>query len=108
MSLFGPRLDADSMGLLREIKRRLGYVLSNQNVLFINQETIMAAADDLKAAIADLSTQLATNNAEIETLLGKITTPGATDAQVAEAVASIRGLIASNKAETDKAAAAAL
>ncbi len=105
MSIFGP--DPEPMSLLREIKRRLGYVLSNQNVTFINQETIMAAIDDLKAAIADLAIQLTANNAEIEVLLGKITAPGATDAQIAEAVASIRDLTAANKAETDKAAAAA-
>lgn len=67
----------------------------------------MAAVDDLKSAIADLATELADNNAEIEALLTKITTPGTSDADVAAAVASIRDLIASNKAEVDKAKAAA-
>lgn len=72
-----------------------------------HMETIVAAVDDLKAAIADLATELADNNAEIETLLTKITTPGTSDADVAAAVASIRGLISDNKAEVDKAKAAA-
>ncbi len=66
----------------------------------------MSAADDLKAAIADLATELADNNAEIEALLAKITAPGTSDADVAAAVASIRGLIADNKTEVDKAKAA--
>lgn len=70
-------------------------------------ERIVAAIDDLKAAIADLATELADNNAEIETLLTKITTPGTSDADVAAAVASIRRLISDNKAEVDKAKAAA-
>ena len=97
--MFGLRLDAETMGLLRDMNRRLFHMQKNQ-------ETSMAAIDDLKTAIADLAAQLATNNAEIETLLGKITAPGATDAQIAEAVASIRTLTAANKAETDKAVAA--
>ena len=67
----------------------------------------MAAIDDLKAAIADLGTQIDTNNAEIETLLTKIGTPGTSDADIATAVQSIRDIIAKNKAEVDKAAAAA-
>lgn len=67
----------------------------------------MAAVDDLKAAIADLATELADNNAEIEVLLTKITTPGTSDADVATAVATIRSLISDNKAEVDKAKAAA-
>lgn len=67
-----------------------------------NQEKIMAALDDLKSAIADLKTQLDTNNADIEALLAKIVAPGTSDADVEQAVADIRALIASNKAETDK------
>lgn len=70
------------------------------------EEKIMAALDDLKAAIADLATELADNNAEIEVLLGKITAPGTSDADVAAAVAQIRSLISDNKAEVDKAKAA--
>lgn len=66
----------------------------------------MSAIDDLKAAIADLSTQLDANNTEIEALLGKIATPGTSDADIAAAVASIRGLISTNAAEVDKAKAA--
>lgn len=67
----------------------------------------MSALDDLKSAIADLGTQLTANNAEIDTLLTKITAPGTSDADVAAAVQSIRDLTAANKAEVDKAAAAA-
>lgn len=66
----------------------------------------MPAIDDLKAAIADLTSELSDNNAEIEALLGKITTPGTSDADVAAAVQSIRDLIAANKTEVDKAKAA--
>ena len=67
----------------------------------------MAAIDDLKAAVADLKTALDTNNAEIETLLGKITAPGATDADIAAATQSIRDIISTNQAEVSKAVAAA-
>ena len=67
----------------------------------------MAAIDDLKAALADLATELASNNAEIETLLTKITAPQTTDADVAAAVAQIRSLISDNKTEVAKAQAAA-
>jgi chromosome segregation ATPase len=82
-----------------ELRHILGLILTNQ-------EKQMAAIDDLKAAIADLTTELADNNAEIEALLSKITAPGTSDADVAAAVQSIRDLIASNKAEVDKAKAA--
>lgn len=71
------------------------------------QEALVAAADDLKAAIADLTTELTTNNAEIETLLTKITATGTSDADVAAAVAQIRSLITDNTAEVAKAKAAA-
>ena len=67
----------------------------------------MAAIDDLKQAITDLGTQLAANNAEIDALLTKITTPGTSDADIATAVQSIRDLTAANKTEVDKAVAAA-
>ena len=73
------------------------------NRILANQETIMSALTDLKAAIADLATQLASNNAEIETLLGKITTPGVSDADIADAVTQIRSLITDNAAEVAKA-----
>jgi len=69
-------------------------------------EILVSATDDLKAAIADLATQMADNNAEIETLLTKITAPSSSDADVEAAVAQIRSLITDNKAEVDKAKAA--
>src|SRR5450631_1153369 len=75
--------------------------------IIANQERIMAAIDDLKAALADLATELASNNAEIETLLTKITAPQTSDADVAAAVAQIRSLISDNKTEVAKAQAAA-
>ena len=77
------------------------------NRILENQEAMMSALDDLKSAIADLTTELTANNAEIETLLTKITAPGTSDADVAAAVASIRGLISDNTAEVAKAKAAA-
>ena len=67
----------------------------------------MSAADDLKAAIADLTTALEANNAEIDALLTKITTPGTSDADVQAAVTQIRSLISTNAAEVAKAQAAA-
>lgn len=69
-------------------------------------EKIMPAIDDLKAVIADLRTELLENNAEIEALLVKMTTPGTSDADIAAAVADIRSSIAENKTEVDKAKAA--
>ena len=71
-----------------------------------NQEKIMTALTDLQSAIADLTTALTTNNAEIETLLTKITAPGTSDADVEAAVTSIRALIATNATEVAKAQAA--
>jgi hypothetical protein len=76
------------------------------SLILDNQETIMALEDDLKTAIADLSTQMTANNAEIETLLTKITTPGVSPDVVTQAVADIRAFITSNAAEVDKAKAA--
>ena len=67
----------------------------------------MALEDDLKQAITDLSTQLTANNAEIETLLTKITTPGVSSTVVQQAVSDIRALISSNAAEVTKAQTAA-
>lgn len=63
----------------------------------------MPAIDDLKAAITDLTTALADNNAEIETLLTKISAPSATDADIAAAVTQIRSLIQDNTTEVAKA-----
>lgn len=71
------------------------------------EKRIMSALDDLKSAIADLATQLAANNAEIDALLTKISTPGTSDADIAAAVQSIRDLTAANATEVDKAKAAA-
>lgn len=76
-------------------------------IIIENQETTMATLDDLKSALADLTTSVAANNAEIETLLTKITAPGTSDADVESAVSQIRSLIATNTAEVTKAQAAA-
>jgi chromosome segregation ATPase len=70
-------------------------------------EKMMSALTDLKAALDDLANQLVVNNAEIETLLTKITTPGTSDADVEAAVTQIRSLITDNAAEVAKAQAAA-
>jgi chromosome segregation ATPase len=66
-------------------------------------EKMMSALTDLKAALDDLANQLVVNNAEIETLLTKITTPGTSDADVEAAVTQIRSLIADNATEVAKA-----
>jgi chromosome segregation ATPase len=70
-------------------------------------EKMMSALTDLKAALDDLANQLVVNNAEIETLLTKITTPGTSDADVEAAVTQIRSLITDNAAEVAKAQTAA-
>lgn len=89
MSLFGLPLDAETMGLLREIKRRLGYVLSNQNVIFMNQETIMATLDDIlsdvtaeSTQIAGISTLIAGLKQQLADALAGTTLPPATQAKV--------------------------
>jgi chromosome segregation ATPase len=87
----------ETVGFLRTI-------IANQKS---NTEKIMSALSDLQSALADLGTALTTNNAEIETLLGKITAPGTSDADIEAAVTSIRGLISTNAAEVAKAQAAA-
>lgn len=71
------------------------------------EHRIMAAIDDLKQAIADLATALTDNTNEIEVLLQKIATSqaGTPDADIQSAVSQIRGLIAQNKTEVDKAKA---
>ncbi len=66
----------------------------------------MAAIDDLKSAIADLGTSIAASNAEIEKLLSKIAVPGATDAEIGDAVTQIRAVIQTNADEVAKAKAA--
>ena len=97
------------MSLSRRFGSRNPYVLLKMALLFIieQQEKIMSALTDLQSAIKDLATELADNNAEIETLLTKITASGTSDADVAAAVASIRGLIKDNTDEVAKARAAA-
>lgn len=70
-------------------------------------EIIMSALSDLKDAISELTTTVQDSNAEIETLLTKITTPGTSDADIAAAVQSIKDLGAGIRAEVDKAKAAA-
>ena len=67
----------------------------------------MSALTDLQSAIADLSAALTANNAEIDTLLTKITATGTSDADVEAAVTQIRALIATNAAEVTKATTAA-
>ncbi len=84
--------------------QRIENELAAQRILL---EKIMSDEDDLTAAINDLTTAITANNAEIETLLGTITTPGVTSAQVAAHVAAIRTLIATNATEVAKAQAAA-
>ena len=93
----------DTAPLAREVEHSAASII---NALKHLEHRLMAAIDDLKSAINDLSTQLAANNAEIETLLTKITTPGTSDADIAAAVQSIRDLTAANKTEVDKATAA--
>lgn len=67
----------------------------------------MAALDDLKASIAALADQITASVSEIETLLGKITAPGASDADIGAAAAQIQQLTAALKTEVDKAKSAA-
>lgn len=83
------------------------HIRSMEQKLDANMEKIMSALDDLKAALADMSTQIADNNAEIETLLGKIVNPGTSDADVEAAVTQVRALIKANADEVAKARAAA-
>jgi len=76
----------------------------NRELRSLNRKVdiLMAAIDDLRSAIADLGTQLDANNAAIDALLTKITTPGSSDADVESAVTSIRSLISANQAELAK------
>jgi hypothetical protein len=71
------------------------------------QEKIMTDLTDLQSAVTDLTTELASNNAEIVTLLTKITTPGVSSADVQTAVAAIRVLITDNQKAVSDAQAAA-
>lgn len=75
--------------------------------LFVQEKEIMSALDDLKASIADLTTIITDAVSEIETLLGKITTPGTSDADVQAAVSQIQAITGSIKTEVAKARAAA-
>jgi hypothetical protein len=77
----------------------LAYIIENQE----RMEKIMS---DLTDAVDALDAALTKNNAEIETLLTKITAPATTDAEVAAAVARIRTLTAANTDEVAKAQAA--
>lgn len=75
------RRHTEAVGLLKTI-------IANQKA---NTEKIMSALSDLQAALADLGTALTANNAEIDLLLTKITSPGTSDADIEAAVTSIRG-----------------
>lgn len=101
------KLESALSGFFRGVSSNGGDDHQITHLLVHMEKRLMAAIDDLKSAIADLSAQLASNNAEIETLLTRITTPGTSDADIAAAAQSIRDLTASNKAEVDKAVAAA-
>lgn len=94
-------------GLIARIDRLERLVIRESRNLAKEMQRMATALDDLKQAITDLSTQIDTNNAEIETLLTKITAPGTSDADVQAAVQQIRDITARNKAEVDKAVAAA-
>src|ERR1019366_216151 len=83
-----------------EIYHMLAHILANQ-------EKIMNDLTDLQSAVADLATDLTANNAEIATLLGKITTPGVSSADIQTNVAAIRALIATNAQSVKDAQAAA-
>lgn len=83
-----------------EFYHMLAYIINNQ-------EKIMSDLTDLQSAVADLATDLTANNAEISTLLTKITTAGVSSADVQTNVAAIRALITTNqKAVADAQAAA--
>jgi hypothetical protein len=79
------------------------WAVALKDLVLFTWEVQMAAIDDLKSAVSDLAAELSRNNAEIESLLTKITSSTSSEADVAAAAASIRDLIASNKAEVDKA-----
>ncbi len=89
------------------IRHHLQHIENELKVQRAMLEKIMSAEDDLTAAINDLTAAVTASNAEIETLLTKITTPGVTDAQVAAHVAAIRALITTSADEVAKAQAAA-
>lgn len=89
------------------IGQRLDEIDWKLNLVIKQGKRLMTDADDLAAAVADLAASIASNNAEIEALLGKITAPNVTSAQVQAAVSSIRDLIKQNSDEVAKAQAAA-
>ena len=88
-------LGAEVMSWLSDHSRKTDLIIRNQ-------ESIMSALTDLQSAIADLATEMTANNAAIDGLLTKITTPGTADADIQAAVAQIRSLTQANKDELAK------
>ena len=83
------------------------WAIELRELILANQEKIMSDLTDLQSVVADLATDLTANNAEIATLLTKITTPGVSSADIQTNVAAIRTLITTNqKAIADAQAAA--
>ena len=83
------------------------WAIELRELIITNQEKIMSDLTDLQSVVADLATDLTANNAEIATLLTKITTPGVSSADIQTNVAAIRALITTNqKAVADAQAAA--
>lgn len=82
---------------LDRMEEKLGIIIETQ-------EIIMAVSDELKQAMADLQAQLNDNNSEIDVLM--LRSVGTPDADVQEAIAQIRQMIAENKAKIDAAKAA--
>lgn len=91
----GDRDHAEVMGAIRGLGKKLDLVSQKQEIL-------MSKADDLKAAIDELATTIADNHTEVEAQLAIIANPGTSDADVDAAIARIRELNSSVKADVDR------
>ena len=93
--------------MIEFLKRQYDTTPKWAEIIITNQEKIMSDLTDLQSAVADLATDLTANNAEIGTLLTKITTPGVSSADIQTNVAAIRTLITTNQKTVADAQAAA-
>jgi len=86
--------------VLTRIEQKLDRVLGALKSVQTKEDKIMSALTDLQAVVSDLAdavtaltASVTSGVAEIETLLGKITASGTSDADVEAAVAQVRTII---------------
>jgi len=88
---------------LPQLGSSLAGIHAQLNTLIQQGKIEMSALTDLQDSLAALATTVSSTTSEIETLLGKITAPGTSDADIEAAVAQIKSLTQTLNDEVTKA-----